>query len=452
MARARRFFLFLLAAAALVAAPLPALAKLDEKAYQKAQRDLESAIATGSPDMIAPAVEAVAADQSKRAVELLVRIGAQLDDISQIPPESKYQVYESVKKGLATMSEPEAVSAMIAELKKTDPKLWQLRCVLVECMASVKGDGVTAAVAGALNDKVPYVISAAAKSLGARKDKDGVAPLITKLKELEKHKDIVWVDVKQALTDITGQDLADAKEWESFWQARGGSFDPEKDRGDKTESTTVIRAGEESGEFFKEKILAKRIMFVIDVSGSMNEQDIPMEGKGTQSRIQVVKDELIRCLQRLKGDVRFNIISFSQDAKFWMPLRNGQSALTPAGEGAKADAIKWVSSLKADGGTESEMALKKAFEAIEVNQIVFLSDGAPTKGQGLADTRALLDVIKGLNRLRGVKINTFCFAVFQRMGGAEPLLQFMEDLAKQNGGKMTLVGGGGKKPAPPPGN
>jgi hypothetical protein len=450
MAKAQRLFLSLLAAATLLCAPLPALAKIDEKAYAKATRELDAALGAGGADQIASAIDAVAADQSKRAVELLVRIGASLDDL-KIPDEIKFKVYESIKRALGGMTDAEAVGAMVAELKaKSDPKLWQLRCVLVECMGSVKGDGVTAAIATGLQDKVPYVISAAAKSLGKRKDKDGVGPLIARLKELEKHKDIVWVDVKQALTDITGQDLADAKEWESFWATRGGSFDVEKDRGDKNESTTVIRAGEESGEFFKEKILAKRIMFVIDISGSMDEKDIPMEGQGMQSRIQVVKDELMRCLQRLKGDVRFNVIAFSSNVIYWSPIKQG-AALVQASDAAKQDAIRWVSTLKANGSTETENAMKKAFEPVEVNQIVFLSDGAPTKGQGMADTRALLDVIKGLNRLRGVKINTFCFAVFQREPGAEPLLRFMEDMAKENGGKMTLVGGGGKKPEPPPG-
>ena len=36
--------------------------------------------------------------------------------------------------------------------------------------------------------------------------------------QLEKNKDVVWVDVKQALTDITGEDFADAKEWNSWWE------------------------------------------------------------------------------------------------------------------------------------------------------------------------------------------------------------------------------------------
>ena len=78
--------------------------------------------------------------------------------------------------------------------------------------------------------------------------------------------------------------------------------------------------------------------------------------------------------------------------------------------------------------THTDEALKKAFEPVEVNQIILLSDGAPAKVQGQNQvpipTGLILEMVKGLNRLRGVKINTFCFAVFTKMGGAEPLLDF----------------------------
>jgi hypothetical protein len=114
------------------------------------------------------------------------------------------------------------------------------------------------------------------------------------------------------------------------------------------------------------------------------------------------------------------------------------------------DAIKWVTNLKANGATSTELALKKAFEPVEVNQIILLSDGEPTQINGRqlapAPPRPILDTVKGLNRLRGVKVNTFCFAVFQRQPGTKDLLGFMEDLAKENGGRMILVGGGGVNP------
>ncbi len=440
----RRHLLTALAAFAFLAiAPESALAKLDDKEWAKAKRDLEQALTENNNDGIIAAVDALAADQSKRAVDLLVNIGAKLDDI---------KVYEAVKRSLAGMTEPEAIAHMVESLqKKTSPNEWTLRCVLCECLTTIQADGVTAALVKTLDDKIPYVISAAAKSLGKRKDIQAVPGIIARLRQLEKSKDVVWVDVKQSLTDITGHDFADAKEWDDFWKVRGATFNPETDRGDKNESSTVVRPGEESGEFFKEKILAKRIMFVIDVSGSMRAKDIPIEGKGLQTRIQVVKDELIRCIKSLKKDVRFNIVAYDDKMKFWRPVTQG-SALHQAEEGNKADAMKWASNLKENGMTHTDDALKEAFKPVEVNQIILLSDGQPAKvigGQEQAiPTGPILEMVKGLNRLRGVKINTFGFAVFQT-NGQQPLLDFLSELATQNGGKLTLCGGGGK-PKPPP--
>lgn len=438
----KRLFLAFVALAMLVAAPLRAEAKLDDKEWSKAKSELTQALGGGNADAIVSAVEKVGQDQSKRAVELLVQVGAKLDDI---------KVYDAVKRALAGMSEPEAVTAMVKSLGSSGD--WQVRCVLVDCLAEVKtGEGVTAAMVKALDDQVPYVISQAAKALGRRKDKDAIAGLITKLAKLEKSKDVVWVDVKQGLTDITGEDFADAKEWLSWWDGVKATWDPAK-RGSKDESSTTLRPGEESGGFFTEPIVAKRIMFVIDVSGSMEAKDIPVEGKGTQSRIQVVKDELVRCVKGLKKDVQFNIIAFSDKMKYWQKVEKNARALVPANDGMKADAIKWITGMKAEGATHTDDALKKAFEPLEVNQIIILSDGAPAKFTGgqqaqPTPTGPILEMVKGLNRLRGVKINTFCFKIFEGAGGGEELLKFMEDLAVQNGGKLVLCPGGGVRKGP----
>lgn len=445
MAVVKRLILLLMAFALLAAAPLAAFAKGDDKEWKKAARELEEGLKTNNAPMIVAAIEALGQEQSKRTVDLLVNIGAKLDDIT---------VYEAVRKVLSGMTEPDAIAHMVESLaKRSAPSEWTLRCVLCECLAPVKADGVTPAIVKTLDDNVPYVISAAAKALGKRKDKAAVPGIIERLKKLEKNKDVVWVDVKQSLTDITGYDFADAKEWEDFWKVRGEAFNPETDRGDKNESSTVVRPGEEAGEFFKEKILAKRIMFVIDMSGSMREVDIPVEGKGKQKRMEVVKDELIRCIKSLKKDVKFNILAYDDKLKFWKPIQQG-SALLQAVDANKQDAMRWVSTLKENGMTHTDDALKKAFEPVEVNQIILLSDGAPMKmdkggQQTPTPTGPILEMVKGLNRLRGVKINTFGFAVFETQQGMQGLLQFMEELAKQNGGKLTLCGLGGK-PKPPP--
>lgn len=413
----------------LVAAPL-ATAELDSREFKQAKKDLLAALERKDTDGMVTAIKKIASDGTERAVDLLISLGAGLED---------YKVYEAVRDSLQNMKEREAIDYMVEALeKKKSAKQWSLRCVLLEGLIPHGGEAITKAMAEQLDDRVPYVISAAAKALGKRKDPAAIPYLIDALRELEENKDVPWIDTKQALTDITGEDLADAVQWADWWKANP-DFDPSKDRGDKTEAT-VSRGGV---QFFKEQIVSKRIMFVIDVSGSMEAEDPPIDGQGGGKRIERVKQELIRTVNALKGDVHFNILAFSDTLRSWKRIERG--GLERASRGNKKDATKWVEGLQANGMTHTDEALEKAFELLEVNTIVLLSDGAPmkvnkqTNQQEDIDPSEILAKVKGWNRLRGVKIHTFCFEVFTQMAGAEPLLDFMGNLAKQNGGKMTLI-------------
>jgi hypothetical protein len=462
-------------AAASLVAVAPAFARLDEKAWTQAKKDLEQALAGTDEAATLRAVEAVAADGTRRAAELLAAVGTsdRLDSL---------KVYEAALAGLRAMAGGEARSWLMETLeRRTDAKSWPLRALLCEVLADVGGSDVTRVLAGRLKDPASYVVSAAARALGNRKDPEGVEPLIRALADLEKRKDVTWIDVRAALTAICGFDFETAKEWESFWASRREGFDPAKDRGEKAEPTTVVR---DEARFFTEAIISKRVMFVIDVSGSMREQDIPVEdeagGGGTttrggpthmEARLEVVKKALIACVRALKPDVRFNIIAFSDENRSWRPARQG---LQPADEAAKQDAVKWIEALEANGATETDKALKECFENIDVNTIVLLSDGQPTRGRGPGgpggpggrrgpgggrrggggggeiDPQEILDKVKVWNRLRGVKIHTFCFKVFDDMVGGgggrggfgfdpQKCLEFLRQLAEQNGGKLTKV-------------
>lgn len=412
----------------------PAFAGLSSKEWSQAKKTFEQGMAAGNPDAMVEGVKAIAKDQSKRAVDMLLKIGAHLEEI---------KVYDAVRDALAGMTEQEAVEHMLKKLDGNSTSQWALRCVLCDALTAHQSPGVTKAIADRLNDKVSYVISAAAKALGKRRDPAAVQPLIDKLAELEKNKDVTWIDVKQALTDITGEDFENSAAWGDYWKVAGENFDPNKDRGDKKQSSTVVRK-DESSQFFKEKIIAKRIMYIIDVSGSMEQQDPPVNGEGGGKRVDRVKKALIKSVKGLKSDVSFNIIAYSDVLKTWKSIKRG-SKLVKASSGGRADAIKWASNLKANGMTHTDESLQAAFDVLEVNTIILLSDGSPYRvnkqtNQGeVIPPQGILDKVKGMNRLRGVKIYTFCFEVFKNSPGAEPLLEFMEKLAKDNGGKMTLV-------------
>lgn len=426
MARISRSWAAALVAALALAAT--ASAKIPDKEFKDAERQLGAAAGAGDVSNMVQAIRTIGRDSSKRAVDLLINVGTKLED---------HRVYEAVRDALQGMDDAEGVDHMVKTLKtRKDPKTWESSCVLLEGLIPHKGDAVTEAMTSRLDDRVPYVISAAAKALGKRRDPGAMPALIDALEKLEKNKDVPWIDTKQALTDITGEDFADALAWRDFWKVAGPGFDP-ANRGEKTTSTTKVRE-DEASQFFKEQIIAKRIMFVIDVSGSMEQEDPPIEGQGGGKRIERVKQELVRTIQGLKKDVSFNVIAYSSVVKSWQRLGKGQN-LHQATPGNKASAVKWVESLKADGLTHTDEAIEKCFELLEVNTIVLLSDGAPFKEPpAQISGTEIIDKVKGLNRLRGVKIYTFCFEVFKSMN-AQELLDFMEQLAVQNGGNMTLI-------------
>lgn len=435
MARSGRWVAFVGWLVAVLVCVAPAQAKLSSSDWKKAKKSFERAVASGDSAAMVEAVHRIAADESKRAVDLLVQIGEKLEDID---------VFNAVRDALGSMRDPAVVDYMLKQLeRKSRPKDWTLRAVLIESLVKQPGEKVTEAIAGRLDDKVPYVISAAAKALGKRRDPKAVPALIDALARLEKNKDVTWIDVKQALTDITGEDFVDAAAWRDYWKAVGATFDPNKDRGDKENASTVVRE-DEAAQFFDEKIIAKRIMFVIDVSGSMEAEDPPIDGEGGGKRIERVKQELAKAVRGLKGDVQFNIIAFSHVIKTWKPIRRG-APLHRATPANKAAALKWIQNLKADGATHTDDALKRAFDVLEVNTIVLLSDGAPARinqqknGVDPIDPQEILKKVRAMNRLRNAKIYTFCFKVFEGNPQFAPLLKFMDDLAKQNGGKMTLI-------------
>ncbi|GIW72491.1 MAG: hypothetical protein KatS3mg102_2033 [Planctomycetota bacterium] len=170
------------ASAALVVALAagPAWAGLSSSEWNQAKREFERAFAGNDAEGMVAAVQKIAQDDSPRAVDLLVNVGAQLDNI---------KVYEAVRAALGGMKDPETVAYMVKQLERqSSPAKWQSRCVLCEALVPHQGEEVTRAIAARLDDKVPYVISAAAKALGKRRDPKGVEPLIAKLRELEKNK------------------------------------------------------------------------------------------------------------------------------------------------------------------------------------------------------------------------------------------------------------------------
>ncbi|MEN9796376.1 MAG: hypothetical protein RL653_72, partial [Pseudomonadota bacterium] len=117
------------------------------------------------------------------------------------------------------------------------------------------------------------------------------------------------------------------------------------------------------------EVMAKRVTFVIDTSGSMRGQ-----------RMELAKQALSYCVTRLNAKDRFNVIRFGSDSE---SLFNG---LVPANRENVDKASAFVSRMEAVGGTAIDEALRLALKdntepnAVDPHLVMFITDGQPTVG------------------------------------------------------------------------
>jgi Ca-activated chloride channel family protein len=156
----------------------------------------------------------------------------------------------------------------------------------------------------------------------------------------------------------------------------------------------------------------RELICVVDTSGSMAGQSI------TQA-----KTALANALSRLTSADRFNVIQFNS----WTSQLYRESV--PLTDATRAQALKWVEGLQANGGTEMEPALRAALEPPApqgyLRQTIFLTDG------GVADETRLFGVIK--SELHDARLFTVGI-------GSAPNSFFMRKAAQYGRGTFTYVG------------
>src|SRR5438067_6609014 len=114
---------------------------------------------------------------------------------------------------------------------------------------------------------------------------------------------------------------------------------------------------------------AKDIVFVLDTSGSMND-----EGK-----IEKARSALLFGIKSLHSEDRFNVISFAGEEHLM------ESGMITADERGRARGEEFVRKLKATGGTNINDALRASLKQFDSSDrpkmLVFLTDGLPTVGE-----------------------------------------------------------------------
>ena len=210
---------------------------------------------------------------------------------------------------------------------------------------------------------------------------------------------------------------------------------------------------QKSDSFYGLQTAGQRIVFVVDISGSMegkNEGSLQDQmtgaavqasgnamgkfiggslgsfvGKQTTSeatKLGGAKRELIPAIQGLPAESSFAIVTFGRDVKPWM------LGMAPATAQNKNIALATIKQLEASGGTPARKALESAFEFPDATLVLFVSDGRPTDG----GDQEILSRVRALNGSRRVQLAVSAIGL-----GDDQDEVFLTALATQNGGQYV---------------
>lgn len=197
------------------------------------------------------------------------------------------------------------------------------------------------------------------------------------------------------------------EKWRAFWEQEKDKITVTVDKSPKGGATV-------GGGFCGIPVQGTRIVFVLDLSGSM---DWPMDekdqtGKSSKMiRLDFAKRELNRAMDVIAPNAQFNLVTFNGDdkAEAW------SKEFVPATEKNRDRFRKHVAQLKARGGTNLWSGIEHALNiksqtygsryATAADEVFILSDGAPSVGE-IIDPIEILRLVQECNRFAGVRINT----------------------------------------------
>lgn len=188
----------------------------------------------------------------------------------------------------------------------------------------------------------------------------------------------------------------------------------------------TYRAGDEDGYFLllispaqgEVAVLQKDIVFVVDISGSMDGE-----------KIQQAKQSLKYALGKLNPQDRVAIVAFSDIVTEW-----SQALIRVDDLPRQAGLETFVDKLESGGGTNINDALLRGLSFFEANDrlkmLVFLTDGLPSAGE--TDVTQIIKNATAKNARLNARV--FVFGV-----GYDVNTVLLDTLSQQNGGFSTYV-------------
>lgn len=371
---------------------------------------------------------------------------------------------------LGRIKEKDSVPAILSVAK--DPES-SVRVAVFDAMALIGDAQFGSALVGALQDKHWRVRASAIAGLSKVRTKDAIEPLV---KIIEGDEGRLVEDAAKTLTKLTGRDFGhDYNTWKRWYDAYGkdpnyklptveelAKVEAKKDEGPRAGETGIVKP-RKINEFLGVETPSKKIMFIIDCSGSMD--DLILEKDRYRNRnypgfrkMDIVKEELARTIDRFDAKTDFTIVTFATKVRPWKKGELVQAnainksvavefarSLEPIGGAGKEDlASAGLSSAAAlgEGKTNTHAALMFGLGnpksgIIErdgnspVDTIFFLSDGKPSTGE-LTDTDDILAAVRDANAQKKITIHVLGIGDFEK--------GFMRQLAEQNAGVFVDLG------------
>jgi len=300
---------------------------------------------------------------------------------------------------------------------------WRVRLAAADVMLiHFKHDKAIALMRDLLRDRRPIVREVAAIAAGKNKADALLKELVLLMREgnlRAKQKSY------EAMKAISGQDFGYAPDvWAKWVQDRKlGKLSQTGEFQDR-ERISV-------GTYYKFKIFSDRVLFIIDVSGSMNWPD------SHPNRIEVAARELIKAVKSLNEKTLFNMATFAGHVATWNP--EGE---VPATEANKKKALAWIKrALLPRGATNTYAALIEGLEKNpKVDTVFFLSDGIPSTGAYEVPEQILIK-LRYANRFRKVIFHTIAVVLgrpsiekAEKYEDPDEMAAFMRMISDWNGG------------------
>ncbi len=285
----------------------------------------------------------------------------------------------------------------------------------------------------AMTSENPGAFRAAIRAVEALRSPEAIGILVGQLGSGNTTFDAEATNVLGHLSGLRYRKNVEA--WKRWWEDQGAEFEPLSELRWKEINETrleLARNANTKAQFFGVQLETERIVFVVDVSGSMQEAikdqgygggSSTGGGTGGPTRLDAAKGELRQALEKLEEDAYFNILSFSGGV-------NALSKRMGKAQGKHLEQAKeFVSRMTPGGGTNIYGGFETAFADELVDTIIFLSDGQPSEGE-TTDPIVIAERVKAWNAGRNVTVH--CVSIGIDLG-------LLRQIAQDNGGEYTFI-------------